>query len=169
MVIAIFLIALLVVVLWLLLAPFSLCLDTYRDNYSLRWRSVGSARLLLLEGELAIRLRFGIWHKDLYPLQPSTKPKKEKALEAPPQKPSKKKKRPFPWRKMQRVLQSFTISVFQLEIDTGDYTRNAWLYPLVYAIKPLRQHVQVNFMGRNEGVLVVENRLWNIAWAMLRA
>jgi hypothetical protein len=165
MVIAISLIALVVIVLWLLLAPFSLYLDTYRDDYCLRWRSLGSARLLLLEGELAIRLHIGPWRRDLYPLRPSAKQKT--ANQHKEQLP--KKKRSFPWRKMQRVLQSFTIRELHLEIDTGDYARNAWLYPLVYAIKPLRQHVQVNFLGRNEGVLVVENRLWKIAWAMLRA
>jgi hypothetical protein len=165
-IVALLLLALLAVALWLLLAPFSLRLDTYRDEYYLKWHSIGSARLLLLEGELAIGLRLGPWRKQFYPLRPGAKPKAEEEKPALPH-PAKAKKprRPFPWRKMRRVLRTFRVREFQLEIDTDDFARNAWLFPLVHSIGPLRRSVHVNFLGRNEGVLVVQNRLWDMGWA----
>jgi hypothetical protein len=171
MIIALLLLALLAFALWLLLAPFSLRLDTYRDEYYLKWHSIGSARLLLLDGELAIGLRLGPWRKKLYPLRPGAKPEKTAAEEQPatPQPgPAKKPRRPFPWRKMLRVLRTFRVREFQLEIDTDDFARNAWLFPLVHSIGALRRRVHINFLGRNEGVLVVKNRLWDMGWAWVR-
>ena len=44
---------------------------------------------------------------------------------------------------------------------------NAYLWPVVYGVEPLRRHVYVNFQGRNECRLLIHNRIWRMAWAWL--
>lgn len=57
-----------------------------------------------------------------------------------------------------QLLKSFKIKRFDLNIDTGDYTLNARLYPLFLFLNNGVGHFQVNFENRNQFVLHVQNR-----------
>jgi hypothetical protein len=166
MVLIIILSVLIGVLLFLLFSPFTLQINTIQNDFSVRWKGIGSARLLLLPEDLAIRMKIFFWHKDFYPLHPDGKKKKEKAEKKKPV--EKKKRRAFTFRKMKNVLRSFHIRKFRMDIDTDNYATNAWLFPLCYLIDLKKQRVRVNFEGRNECILTIENRLFNMALAFLK-
>lgn len=165
-IIAVLFLLLSAVVVWVLAAPFSILADTYRNEYYLSFGGIGKAELIPLPGDILIRLKVAFWKKDFYPLHPS-KPKKRESPEAEKEKKSRKKGT-VPFRRIINVLKSFHIKHFRLEIDTDDYIRNAYLWPAVYGIKPLRRHVSINFDGRNECRLLIQNRIGRMAWAWWR-
>lgn len=151
---------------WIMAAPFSILADTYRNEYYLRFGGIGKAELIPLPGDILIRLRVAFWKKDFYPLHPSKPAEKDKPKAKKEKKPGKK--RTLPASRIINVLKSFHIKHFRLEIDTGDYIRNAYLWPAVYSIRPLRRHVSINYNGRNECRLLIQNRIGRIAWAWWR-
>ncbi|MBG7629219.1 MAG: hypothetical protein IZT56_02190 [Bacteroidetes bacterium] len=57
-----------------------------------------------------------------------------------------------------QLLKSFKIKRFDLNIDTGDYTLNAKLYPLFLFLNNGVGHFNVNFENRNQFVLHLQNR-----------
>jgi hypothetical protein len=63
------------------------------------------------------------------------------------------------FKKVLRVLKSFKIKQFQLDIDTGDCIVNSKLYP-AFAFLNFYNHTQcsVNFESRNNVLLSIENR-----------
>ncbi len=68
---------------------------------------------------------------------------------------------------MIRVLRTFRVTEWRVAIDTGDYARNAQLYPmnfLPYAFK----HLDINFRDENFLVLRIRNRPWKMIYAFLR-
>ncbi|MCB9267459.1 MAG: hypothetical protein H6558_20745 [Lewinellaceae bacterium] len=161
------LIALLILLLtWVLFAPLSIRADTYEDKYYLQWGGIGKAELIPAPEDILIRLRVAFWKKDFYPLHFSARKSEKKEEPAPAEK--KKRKRHFPFRRLIRVLKSFNIKDFRLEIDTDDFVWNAYLWPVVHNIAPLRRHITVNFQGRNECRILIQNRIWRMAWAWLR-
>ena len=150
---------------WVLFAPISIKADTYRSEYYLSWRGIGKAELIPLADDILIRLRIVFWKKDFYPLHPPAA--KEKKKVKPEREKKGKSQSALPFRRIIQVLKSFHIKYFRLEVDTGDYIWNAYLWPLVYGINPLRRHVAVNYQGRNECRLLIRNRAWRMAWAWL--
>lgn len=166
-ILAVLLLLIVAVVAWVLVAPISILADTYRNQYYLSFGGIGKAEVIPLPDDILIRLRVAFWDKDLYPLHPSPK-KKEKKKTKPEEDKKRKKKRAIPFRRIIKVLRSFNIEYFRLEVDTNDHIWNAYLWPLVYGIKPLSRHVSVNFQGRNECRLLIRNRLWRMAWAWLK-
>ena len=70
-------------------------------------------------------------------------------------------------KKMPRVAKTFRVSEFRLAIDTGDYIRNAQLYPLNF-LPHGYQHLFVNFNDENFLVLKIINRPWKILYGFLR-
>lgn len=160
-IIVVLLVLFLVFVVWILLAEISIVADTYRNEYHVSFGGISKAELIPLPGDLLIRLHFAFWEKDLYPLHPSVGKEKKKP------EPDRKSKKGFPFRRIIKVLKSFHIKYFQLEVDTEDFIWNAYLWPVVYGVKPLRRHVYVNFQGRNECRLLIHNRIWRMAWAWL--
>ncbi len=152
-----------VLLLWVLLAQISILADTYRNEYYLSFGRAAKAELVPLPDDILIRLRFAFLTKEFYPLHFSPGKKKKKAK---PEKPRKRKrKKAFPFHRALRVLKSFNIKYFRLEVDTDNYLWNAYLWPVVYWIRPLGRHVSINFQGRNECRLLIQNRIWRIAWA----
>jgi len=69
--------------------------------------------------------------------------------------------------KAARMARTFHILEWKLAIDTGDYTRNAQLYPLNF-MPGAFSHLQVNFRDENYLVLKISNRPWKIVYAFLR-
>ena len=156
---------LLALVVWVLIAPLSLKADTYRNEYYLSWGGIGKAELISVADEIVIRLRIAFWKKDFYPLHPSTA--REKKKPKPKEEKKRKSQQTFPFRRAIKALKSFSIKYFRLEVDTDDYIWNAYLWPVVHWIEPLRRHVTVNFQGKNECRLLIQNRIWRLAWAWL--
>lgn len=162
MVLAIVLGLVFILLAWILTAPFSLIVDTYVNEYRIRWWGIGSAEVLFVPDDIVLHLQIGPWGKNFHPLRPSPGKAEKKAKAS-----SKKPGRRAPFHKIRRILKTFTVQEFKLELDSGNYVWNAWLFPIVHSLKPLRHRVLVNFLGRNECRLVVKNQLWKIARAYL--
>lgn len=60
-----------------------------------------------------------------------------------------------------RVLKSFRLTKWQLSFDSGDYTKNAWLYPLNF-VPGMRHHLCINFMDENYLSATLKNSIWRI-------
>ena len=67
---------------------------------------------------------------------------------------------------MVRILKSFRVRRFRVEIDTDDYVLNAYLFPVFHLLS--RGRLQINFNGRNDIQIEITNRIGRIAWAWLR-
>ncbi len=157
---------LLFVLLWLLVMPLTLRVDTWRQDYSLRWQGVGRVALLVHDDELVVWVRIGWWQKDFFPLRPSTR--KPKPIQQPKLRTKARRSwRQLPWRKVRNILRSFRVRHFRLELDTDDYVWNAFLYPLFYFVNRPGRQLSVNFEGRTNLQLEVENRLIRMLWAFL--
>ena len=71
-------------------------------------------------------------------------------------------------RKAIRVMRTFRVTQWEMDVDTGDYVWNAWLYPVGHWMSKGNRHIRVNFRGENEWLLTVENRLYRIVYALIR-
>ncbi|HKK80431.1 MAG TPA: hypothetical protein VJ933_12425 [Phaeodactylibacter sp.] len=165
------LLLLLLLLVGMLLARLELYIDTYRQLYRIRWGIAFSARVDT-EGEFpALVAHFGPFRKrwsvlDLLKRKPKDKQAKQEAPSK--KKTGTKKDKPFPFRLIWAMLNTFRCRQFQMELDTDDYVWNAWLFTPVYLTPALRERVTVNFMGHNGLILQVDNRLWNIGIVALR-
>lgn len=161
----IILIFLFLILCWPFLAPLELLIDTRTPHASLRWISIGQVNIIYKEHKWWLRLNVFFVHKqwDLERLI-LTKRKKKK-----PAKPRKKTKvhKARRLRKILNVVKTFRVTKWQLAIDTGDVTKNAWLYPLNFS-PYTRQHLYINFLDENYLVMIIRNAPWKMAYAFLK-
>jgi hypothetical protein len=153
----------------LLLNPFVLHLDTRQGIYSLGWWGMASAHVTGSELGPVLRIWMLGWRKQFSLLDlmgPSPKAEKKK--------PEKKKKRSgwkrprwFTFRLGLRILRTFRVREFRLHLDTGDFVRNAYWWPVFYILSGRKGGLSINFQGENELVLIMSNRLWDVAWVFL--
>ncbi len=163
-ILAILLGALLLMILWLLLAPISVKIDTWQQDYAVRWQGIGGVQVLLIENEVVLLLRVFFWRKAFYPLRGSKKPSKPPKKSKPT---TQRKGGIFSWKLAKRVLRTFRIKQFKLELDTDDYVINAFLYPVFYFLDSPKRQLRVNFEGRTNLLLHIENRLSRIIGAII--
>lgn len=148
---------------WMLWAPIRLEIDTNEDLFQLRWQGFGAIQWLPKDGLDCIRFDFWLFHKKIFLSRVKTA---EKAKPIP--KPQKKSnfKISTMWRLFKNLWGSFTVRYCRVTWDTEDFLWNAWAYPLAQAWGNGR--VEVNFQGRQEVRLLVENRLGKLAGVLLR-
>jgi hypothetical protein len=70
-------------------------------------------------------------------------------------------------KKFLSVVRSFRITKWQIAVDTGDVTKNAWLYALNFT-RHTRRHLHINFTDENYMLLVIRNAPWKLAHAFLK-
>lgn len=148
---------------WLLIAPLLLEVDTRVPQASFRWRSIGKMRIWY-DGDWRLSMQVFFFRKTICLSEMKSKPRPEKVT-APKKKRKKNGKKTM--LKMIRVLRTFRVTEWRVAIDTGDYARNAQLYPmnfLPYAFK----HLDINFRDENFLVLRIRNRPWKMIYAFLR-
>ena len=69
--------------------------------------------------------------------------------------------------KIVRVIKTFRVTKWELAVDSGDYSRNAQLYPLNFLPYTFK-HLYVNFRDENYLLLTIRNRPWKILYSFLR-
>ena len=89
-----------------------------------------------------------------YPFKKNVTKKQKKEVEVS----KKKKRRSFGIRKGMSVLKSFKVKRFLLDIDSGNCIFNAKLYPLFMFLNHNIRGFNINFQGRNQLVLDIQNR-----------
>jgi len=141
---------------YLLLMPLELCVDSYRDRYYLR---IGFLARLSLEKDPMelLRLHLKVLFMDFF-WRPSDLSSRGKPKRKPARKGKVGKKRRMTLAQGKRLLQSFRVKSFRLELDTGDPILNAQLVPLGFLMGPYSEKVGINFQGRNDILLQIANR-----------
>lgn len=146
---------LLLLIVGILIVPVELYIDTTINQYYLQLK--GLARASVEEdNEEVIRIRLRAFFRDFYfyPLKKTgvAKTKKLKKLTV------KKRRKKVPVRKILNVLNSCKIKKLFVDIDTGNCISNAKLYPVFSFFNYYHGGFHINFQGRNQFVLQVQNR-----------
>lgn len=141
---------------YLLLIPLELCVDSYRDRYYLR---IGFLARFSLEKDPMelLRLHLKVLFLDFF-WRPSDLSSRGKPKKKPARTGKVGKKRRMTVAQGKRLLQSFRVKTFRLELDTGNPVLNAQLAPLNFLVGPCTGKVGINFLGRNHILLQVTNR-----------
>jgi len=153
MIVTILLGLLFLVLLYLLLVPIELCLNTIKNQYYLQIHCLAKASIEGHKEELLqIRLKVLFMNFYFFPLKLIGTPKTKKIEKS---KPPRKR---IGIKKTTRVLKSFKIKQLLVDIDTGDCLMNAKLYPVFSFINYHKERFNINFEGRNQLVLHLQNR-----------
>lgn len=153
------------VIMWLLIAPIYLRIiwtDTYQ-LFQLEWLGVFRASLLPITDEWYFQIRVLCFQKKwpifnwlFQPAKPSQSKTKKK----------KKRQSKHPMQMARRIWRSFRLIRFQMNIDLDDYVLNAYLFPLfLLANRKKKLEWNINFNGKNELLLITENRLSRLLYA----
>jgi hypothetical protein len=159
--IALILCVILVLLLGLLLfTPFQLWIDSTCDRYQLRWGRLARAGLVPARGDLLVQLWVLGWRKSfsLFALlRGASTPRK------PADKASRSRRTRFSWPRIRKLLRTFKVRQWRVDIDTDDVVWNAYLFPASYFLQRAHYPLSINYEGRVEVELLVENRpIWMV-------
>lgn len=145
-----------VFLIYVLLMPLELVIDSYTGQYHLR---VGFLARLSLEKDPAelLRLHLQVLFLNFYwrpsEIQAWGRQKKQSKVE------TKGRKKPrMTLTRVRQILGSFRVKALSLEIDTGNPVLNARLIPLSYMLGRRSGAIGINFCNRNFILLHVTNR-----------
>ena len=154
----------LLLILWIILAPIELFLDTRIPIVYLRIVSIGIASVQFREGELwlSIRVFFMQFHWRIQDLS-----KKEKISTTKPVR-KKNSKGGKVLTRVLRVLKSLRIRTFELRLKPQDYTVAGQLYPLNFIPLPGPCKLSVSFSEEAYLLLRTTTAPWRIALALIK-
>lgn len=162
----IFISILLIFLLWLLLVPVTVCLDTAANRYRVILPGIISANAVPSDGWFRIR---GWIMFVPYTFNPFRQGKKRTS--SPGKKPQKKKRKGrFPVSPGTAIsaLRSIRVKTFYLDIDTDDFMLNAWLIPVFSLLNSGNTRLTVNFAGAASVLVDVRIRLGSLLWIVLK-
>ena len=135
--------------------PIEVCFDTVSQQYFVRLKGLVKASLEP-HGEELFRVTLHVFFRKFYfyPLEKlfSGQPIKE------PNKKHRKKRSAMGYKKIKGLLKTFKVKQLLIDIDTGDYVANAKLYPVFAYLNRSVGSFSINFQGRNQMVLFLQNR-----------
>lgn len=135
--------------------PIVLFIDTATNQYYLQFWGLAKASIQSDEEELIrIRLKVFFLNFSFYPLRKSGSKKTRKTKEVQ----VKKKGKRMSFRTGLRLLKTFKVKRLLLNIDTGNCITNAKLYPVFAFLNYKTGGFNINFQGRNQLVLHIQNR-----------
>lgn len=163
---AVFLAVVFIVLLVLLFMPFWLEINTINNVYEVR-----AGRLFIAGVNVPEEGRPDVYLK-LFGRKIQTKKEKKVAQAEKQKKHAGKRRRIKAPKDMNRriiaVLHSFRVKMFFIDIDTGNFIINAWLYPACYVLKQIKgANMNINFAGRSETVVLVQNTAFRIIKAFI--
>ncbi len=139
----------------LLFVPIQIYIDTDTLQYFVRIKGLAKASLEPDKKELLrIRLKVLFFERFFYPIRKSSKPKLPKK--------KVKNKRRMKFGNMVRVIRSFQVRRFVLDLDTGDYIANAKMYPVFMLFNHYGASFHINFEDRNRLLIDIRNRPFRI-------
>ena len=155
MLVSIILLVISAIIVYLLFVQLVLYIDTGTNEYHVRVKGLMKANIIPHKEELIqIRIRTLFMNFYFYPINKigtSTKPSVTKKL-------GNKKKRQLGFRKGLRILRTFEVKRFYIDIDTGNCITNAKLYPLFALLNQKSGNFRINFEGKNQLILHLQNR-----------
>lgn len=72
------------------------------------------------------------------------------------------------WKKARRLLASFRIRRFIINLDTDDFILNAYLYPIFTLLNGRNRRLAINFEGQTVVDVFLTNRVWKVIWSLIR-
>ncbi len=163
----IILLVVLLILCWLLFSPMEICINSTTNDYHIKWTGIGEANILILPQDLLIRFRIAFWKKDYSIMQFKFKRTKKEGKKKRAKKRNSKKSLRF----LQRVLNSFTVKKLRINIDTKNYILNGYLFPVFYHLSRFssgKPQLSINYKGKTEINVLIQNRLINIFYAIVR-
>ena len=155
--------------LYLLMAPFYLEINSATGLFRLRFQKLIRADIRISESSLVLDLKMAWWHRQFDVLSKSASGKRP-AKQMKNKGASKRTKRSIPLHKGLAVLQSFKINKLDISICFDDMAWNGLLYPLFFWLSRLsRKNMEINFQDRNEVILEIENSCFRMIRAYLIA
>lgn len=149
------------ILLYLLLAPFYLEVNSRENRYCIRYHKLAEAKIYATAESLFLELRIMGWHTIIDLLR--RRNGKIKTV---------KKTKPgvvkISVRKMLAIVKSFKLSRCRVSADTGDMAMNGILYPWLFWLGRLTKNdVRINFCNDNAIELVIENNFYRLLRAYL--
>ena len=162
-------IALLVaLLLYFILAPFFIEIDSTRSLLRLRFHYLASAAITANKDSIFLRFRIAFLHKNIDLLKAHSNRKSTSI--AVKTNTTRTKKVVVPSAKQViSVLRSFRVQRCHISIDTGSMPLNGVSYPGLYCLSMMTgKHIMINFTGENIVILKIRNNIGNMLWAFLR-
>jgi hypothetical protein len=72
------------------------------------------------------------------------------------------------WKKGRRLLASFRVRRFFINLDTDDFILNAYLYPIFILLNGENRRLAINFEGQTVVDIFLTNRVWRVLWLLIR-
>lgn len=142
----------------MLWVPVILFVDTNSNIYSLQLKGLLKANIEKHKEEI-IRIKLNVFFANFYfyPLKDrSTSPIKEnidrKKIS------TQQKSKGFRLKTGLKILRSFRIKKFKIDVDTGDYIINAKMFAIAHLLNSEAGEFNINFEGRNRILLSIYNR-----------
>lgn len=140
---------------YLLFASIIICIDTISNQYYFELKGIFKANLEKDDIELfRIKLKVLLLKFYIYPLKKRKKRMQNKIKT----KAHTNSKRNITLTRIIKIINTFKVTRFVLDIDTDNCILNAKLYPLFSLFNFYGGNFHVNFQGRNQLVLYVKNR-----------
>jgi hypothetical protein len=147
-----FFLLLLVYLIWM---PVVLCVDTVKNEYYIQLKGLAKAKIESHKEEMLIlKLKIFFLRFQFYPLRKNKSATKKKELE---KHKSKKQQSKISLRTALRILKSFKVKRFLLNMDTGDCIYNAKIYPLFVFLNYRIGGFNINFDGKNQLTIYLQN------------
>jgi hypothetical protein len=153
----------LAVIIFILVTPLILEIDTTTDIYRLQLVAIASVQVVFVDGLPQFRIWVLGWHKQIDPVRIKGYKKNKKKETSRRNKRNRSAARI--WQKVRAVLRSFTVQYFEMDIDTDDYAANAVLYPIALAVSGQRTFIRINFDGRTSLKCKITNCIGKILFA----
>lgn len=146
----ILILALFILLIWLLLAPLELIVNTDQNRYLIRYRGLMEASLRTDDQEVLVcRMRILGWPRDFYPLRRIWKkrqPKEETKVSSKKDEGSRWKPS---WKQIKALFREIEVKELRINLDTGNWATNAQLFPVFWWMNRTVGEWQVNFEHRN--------------------
>lgn len=150
----------------LLWTPLRLTIDTKQSLYKIEWQYIFSATLTEKDNQFGVFVRAPFFGKfipieSLFKAMENTQPKRvnTKTISS------------ISMRRMWSIFKkfpfSFDVKKCQVNWDTDDYITNAYLYPLTPFLQGNGKSFCINFEGKRDIELIVENRMGRILKLLL--
>jgi hypothetical protein len=150
--------------LWVILAPIELVVDTRVPVVHVRLVSIGIVSVLFRQDEFWLNVQIFFMQFN-WRMEDFTKKKKE-----PLPKSARKKKinSAKVFSKMLRVLKGFRVKQFELRLNPSDYTVTGRLYPLNFIPLPAPYKLSVSLSEDAYLMMIIRTAPWRMAYALVR-
>ena len=150
---------LILLLIWILVVPVIIFLDTDRNRYFLALPGIFKATVIPSAHLFRIRFRIFFVPFTYNPFARNPGKKREKKEPEKSVKKRKAKRIPGGFKFVIQVLRSFRIRKLKLDIDTDDFTLNAWLVPVFSAMNSENIRMRTNFEGHASLLLDLRFRI----------